>query len=257
MTAKRPSPWLVWGLRLGPAAAAIVVFAFLRPEAAVLPAVVTVIVLLAIVGSVVVSVRLGGLRRPAKRELGSPFLLRVAEVRPQSRIVGVATLIVAADALTFETDPSGAGGLPERIATRAVRAVRVQPSAVEIEWDDASGRRSVALVPANFADRERLLWEMAVRAPAAVERGLEDERTAQPAPRVSPGAPPAPAGPADVPDAASAMADLGARMEGLGTALAGPGAGGQRAPPKSGLGCGLFVAEPRDGDDYDGDRKTK
>jgi hypothetical protein len=260
--AGRPSPGLVWGLRLGPAAAAVVVFAFLRPDPALLPAVVTIVVLLAIAGSVAATVRTGALRRPAKRELGRPFLLRVLAPRPHARFVGTAALVVSEDALSFETDPRGAGGLPERISTGAVRTVRVQPSVVEIEWEDASGRRSASLAPASFADRERLLWEMAVRAPAAVERGLEEERTSRPA---TPGRPPAAAaaaGQSDVPSAAAAMADLDARMDGLGTALAGPGASGQRAPPKSGLGCGLFVAEPRDdrgGDDsgYDGDRKTK
>jgi hypothetical protein len=113
-----------------------------------------------------------------------------------------------------------------------VDIVRVHASWIEIVSLD----ESVRVVPRSYADRERLLWELAVRWPDAIHRGIDEI----PAPPASTPAPPA--APGDV-------EHLDRRMtgSGLASALAGPMDRGNPAPPrKSGLGNGLFVAPPEE-----------
>jgi hypothetical protein len=111
-----------------------------------------------------------------------------------------------------------------------VTAVRVRATGIDVE----TARETLILFPASYADRQRLLWELAVRCPDAMERGL-DEAAAPPArPAPSAAAPPAEGEHARGP---SGLA--------LGSALAGPMDRANPAPPrKSGLGVGLFVPPP-------------
>jgi hypothetical protein len=108
-----------------------------------------------------------------------------------------------------------------------VLAIRVRPVWIEIE----TKRRRVRVVPSSYAERERLLWELAYRRADAFEFAAEK-----------------PAGAAPASTAADEdVADLDRRMtgSGLGSALAGPMDGGNPAPPrKSGLGVGLFAPPP-------------
>jgi hypothetical protein len=117
------------------------------------------------------------------------------------------------------------------LALAEVVAIRVRPSWIEIESKD----RRFRVVPRSYADRERLLWELAYRRADAFEFAAEAPRGAA------------------TPSSASAtddVADLDRRMtgSGLGSALAGPMTPTNPAPPrKSGLGVGLFVPPPERG----------
>lgn len=114
------------------------------------------------------------------------------------------------------------------IPVAGVDAIRVRPSWIEIE----GAGRLVRIAPGSYADRERLLWELAVRCPDAMERGIDETPPRLPTQRA----------------AASPLVDgsgSGASGLALGSALAGPMDRGNPAPPrKSGLGVGLFMPPP-------------
>jgi len=131
---------------------------------------------------------------------------------------------------------------PRRILARSfefagVDVVRVHASWIEI----VSGDESVRVVPRSYADRERMIWELAFRWSAAVDRGIDETPPSVPRPDAIPTATTAAtAATGDVPHS-------GASGLGLASALAGPMDRGNPAPPrKSGLGNGLFVAPPDD-----------
>jgi hypothetical protein len=160
-------------------------------------------------------------------------------------------LVIGEDILEFHP-LSGEGpfgdSLPDdlRIAARDVTAIRVRSTWIEIE---STGAR-LRLVPRSYADRERLLWELAVRCNDAMERGIDEaagaERTLATALKPSPAAPRA-----DEPLAAATRSgdtdSLDRGMSSLGSALAGPANRPNPAPPrKSGLGNGLFVVPGSD-----------
>jgi hypothetical protein len=122
------------------------------------------------------------------------------------------------------------GGDLLRIDFADVTSVRVRRSGIDVRSRGAD----LTLFPGSFADRERLLWELAVRCPDAMERGLDES-----APPPARPAPPASAPPAsdEHPSGPSGLA--------LGSTLAGPMDRGNPAPPrKSGLGVGLFPPPP-------------
>ena len=114
-----------------------------------------------------------------------------------------------------------------------VDVVHVHASWIEI----ISGDESVRVVPRSYADRERMLWELAFRWSAAVDRGIDETPQAVPHPVA-------------IPSATTAAVDVPhpvASGLGLASALAGPMDRGNPAPPrKSGLGNGLFVAPTDD-----------
>lgn len=93
----------------------------------------------------------GGRADPGKR---AAAVLRVQD----SRII-----VVAADAGGWEPPAVIASADIERIELTSASAVLVGRGA------------AYALVPASYADRERLEWELAVRFPDAVERGLPSQ----------------------------------------------------------------------------------
>jgi hypothetical protein len=120
-------------------------------------------------------------------------------------------------------------GDPVSVPLTDVATIRVRASAIDVE----TPRAVLMLFPGSYADRQRLLWELAVRCPDAMERGIDESAaTARPAPPAA-----APLASDDPPRGPSGLA--------LGSALAGPMERGNRAPPrKSGLGVGLFVPPP-------------
>lgn len=108
-----------------------------------------------------------------------------------------------------------------------VEAVDVHAAWIQLRYASTSLR----IRPANYADRQRLLWELAVRCNAAMERGLDEANRH--------------AGGAAAP--AASIENIGEGLTGLGSALAVPAT--QRNPPpprKSGLGVGLFPMPPSD-----------
>jgi hypothetical protein len=116
------------------------------------------------------------------------------------------------------------------VALADVTVVRVRATGIDVE----TARATLILTPASYADRQRLLWELAVRCPDAMERGLDES-----APPPARPAPPAwaPPTPDEHPSGPSGLA--------LGSTLAGPMDRANPAPPrKSGLGVGLFVPPP-------------
>lgn len=114
-----------------------------------------------------------------------------------------------------------------------VVAVRVRPAWIEI----ATAERSVRVIPNSYEDRQRLLWELAVRCNDAVERGIDEVAT-----EAREKAPPPP--PTKFEDGIDPTG-LDRAATGLGSALAGPMTPRNPAPPrKSGLGVGLFPAPP-------------
>jgi hypothetical protein len=129
-----------------------------------------------------------------------------------------------------------------RIASRDVTAIRVRSTWIEIE--STAGR--LRLVPRSYADRERLLWELAVRCNAAMERGIDEAAGAERARTEALKPAPAATVSHDAPRPASTdsanLDGLDRGMSSLGSALAGPARRPNPAPPrKSGLGNGLFV----------------
>lgn len=115
---------------------------------------------------------------PASGRLGTPYRgvrgVIVSEkysVPPGNFPFSARTLTVTESTL----EVSGAWRSPPlRVLLPDVWAVFAHADSVEVEWTADGGIRSaVHLQPATPADRERLLWELAVRIPDAIERGLE------------------------------------------------------------------------------------
>lgn len=112
-----------------------------------------------------------------------------------------------------------------------VRRVRVRRTSIDLETE----HEVLMLVPSTYDDRRRLLWELAVRCPDAMERGMDEDVA-----HAKPQGATAPAVPASADEAPRGSSGLS-----LGSALAGPMDRGNPAPPrKSGLGVGLFVPPP-------------
>jgi hypothetical protein len=117
----------------------------------------------------------------------------------------------------------------EELPLARVRTVRVRPSWIEIAWPGGAFRIS----PGSYDDRQRLLWELAVRLPDAMERAMDEDAERDRAAAAKRDAP------------APAAADPAPPVGGLASALAGPGASSNPPPPrKSGLGVGLFAPPP-------------
>jgi len=178
--------------------------------------------------------RLKEVRSGGRWPLGEPYTIQLDPRGDGSR--SWCNLEFTEDAVEF-SHLSGAYEVPElgsgrlRIAPKDVSAVRVRATWIEIE----SGTLKFRVVPRSYADRERLLYELAVRCNDAMERGIDE--SAGPARK-----PASPAPPGDV-------EDLDRRMtgSGLASALAGPMDRGNPAPPrKSGLGNGLFIGPTDD-----------
>jgi len=139
---------------------------------------------------------------------------------------------------TMRMSERGVEFRPRRILARScdfagVDVVRVHASWIEI----VRGDESVRVVPRSYADRERMLWELAFRWSAAIHRGIDETPPAVPT-SVASGS----AAPVDVDDLDQRMTGSG-----LASALAGPMNRGNPAPPRnSGLGNGLFVVPTDD-----------
>jgi hypothetical protein len=165
--------------------------------------------------------KLKAVRKGERWQLGESYAVAVDERCDGKRAPTV--LAIDEEALEFGTLD------PKRTPLDAVVAVRVRSSWIEIETKGARFR----LVPSSYADRERLLWELAYRRADAFEFAAEKPQGATTS-----------QSPAD-----EDVADLDRRMtgSGLGSALAGPMDAGNPAPPrKSGLGVGLFAPPPGD-----------
>lgn len=205
---------------------------------------------------------------PVARDLGRSYTLEVS-LRGGPPIL--CTLVVGEHrmrAVPHAIRAWGAGpfafGAELVVSFDQVRRVVACASHVDVESIRGAELRVVELRPL-YADRERLLWELAVRVPDAVERGIPERESGRPAGALpshgcvaSPA--PAPLRPALPPTGPRlegatppqgdprALTGLDDAMAGLGSALV-----GERpttpAPPRSGLGCGLFVTEPRDDED--------
>jgi hypothetical protein len=139
---------------------------------------------------------------------------------------------------TMRIDERGVTFRPRAPLSRRIDFVGIDVVHVHASWIEiVSGNESVRVVPRSYADRERMLWELAVRWPDALNRGI-DAIAAHPA------------APADVSPAAPVdVDDLDRRMtgSGLASALAGPMNRANPAPPRnSGLGNGLFVVPTDD-----------
>ena len=177
------------------------------------------------------------------RKLGLPYSVGI---HATSRSEGYATrATVGADALSIELvahAPFESWMPCARIGLADVVAIRERGAAIALKWTAQGRTAEVFLRPITYADRRRLLWELAVRCPDAMERGLAPR-----VPGVAAGGTLAPTGPrrsdpAPVASASVAMSGLDAGMSSLATGLAGPDEPKRPAPPKSGLGCGLFAA---------------
>ena len=109
-------------------------------------------------------------------------------------------------------------GDPLTIHLADVTSIRTRASWIEIA---AADETCVRVVPGDFADRQRLLWELAVRVPDAFEFATAETGPTVPVP------PPEPV-------------DLTHTPTGLASALAGPDRSANPPPRNAGLGCGLF-----------------
>jgi len=159
-------------------------------------------------------------KRTGRWPLGEPYRCVVTIPRRAKDVGG--QLTIGADELRFAGRSTDAA-IDSMILLDDVTMVRVQRSWIEIDSRDVT----MQIKPRDYADRERLLFELAVRCNDAMERGLPSEPHA-----------PAPATASADPDA------IASGGSGLASALAGPMDRGNPAPPrKSGLGNGLFVGD--------------
>lgn len=150
--------------------------------------------------------------------------------RPSELNVGETEIRIA----TIETDSPLFPDVRRRMPLADVVAIRVRSSWIEI----AAADQRVRVVPRSYEDRQRLLFELAVRCNDAVERGIDEDAAAARA------APPATA---HAPRFREGLDPTGLdrAATGLGSALAGPDAPLNPAPPRrSGLGVGLFPGTP-------------
>ena len=139
--------------------------------------------------------------------------------------------------------------LPAAVGLADVDAVRTEAATVVLVTSQGHAPRELRLVPASYAARERLLWELAVRRPEAFRAvGAAPPSPASAAPRALPPTGPAAADAAPAGDARTHFAELDARAEPLGSGLVAADRT-QRAPHRSKLGCGLFAVEPPDAAD--------
>jgi hypothetical protein len=158
---------------------------------------------------------------------GSPY---VAAIQAAAHAPRVPANLVFQDA-GLRVDPAP-DPVPDVIPFADVTTVRVHSPSVEIEtrlW-------TFRVFTSSYDDRQRLLWELALRCNAAMERGLDET-----APAAPPGAP------ASAERTAAHADEFGGGVAGIGSALAPPPKTSTPAPPrKSGLGVGLFPLPPRD-----------
>jgi len=161
---------------------------------------------------------------PGRFPLGAPYAVELDMWDNGGRVPHVMSLDERGARFTSR------GVLAGGFEFEGVDVVRVHAAWIEL----VSGDESVRVVPRSYADRERLLWELAFRWSDGVHRGIDETPPDRPhAPFVPP------AQTADVESIA------GGATPGLASALAGPMDRGNPAPPrKSGLGNGLFVAPP-------------
>ena len=202
----------------------------------------------------------------ADRRLGLPYKLQLGT----GALAGWWTLVVTHEAMELSPLESGfpwRPAAPKRVPLADVGLVVARPTFVEIVCEREGGRTVLAIRNAAYVDRGRLLWELAVRVPDAVERGIDEpgamhdvgappapgfvEPTARPGSVLPPTGPRRSSSPVPLPDASTSVDAIGAGMDHIGSALAGPVEERRPAPPKSGLGCGLFVATPRGDADED------
>lgn len=191
-------------------------------------------------------------RGPAARKLGQPYSVN-AKVDGWS---GLARLTIEEGRLVFAFQlVNGASPYAEtyehviRVPVARVRTVRVRDVGIEIDYDSLDGPAVLVVITRESGAKDRLLWELAVVAPAAVEAGIPAD-TPRAAATAATALPPTghAAESSTPPEAATALRDLDARMTSLGSALAGPADRPPPPPPRSGLGNGLFVAPPRESD---------
>ena len=135
------------------------------------------------------------------------------------------------------------------VPLRAIRAVLDRPPAIVVVYgggDSGIPETRLPIVPGSYADRQRMLWEFAVRVPDAVERGIGTSAT--PREPTGTGRTLPPTGPlrgTPAPAAGAGLTGMDDAMASLGSALV-TGDSQRPAPPRSGLGVGLFAAPPSD-----------
>jgi hypothetical protein len=119
---------------------------------------------------------------PAKRwPLGRPYDVLACDnesARP-APIVVHRQMEVSGGEIVLRTqavhpDPAGPrAGVPGHIALSHVGRIDVSDPWFLIHVRSPAGASVIAVQPRGLVDRERLLWELAVRAPAAMEAGLD------------------------------------------------------------------------------------
>ncbi len=192
-------------------------------------------------------------RPPPARKLGLPYSVN-ATVEGHG---GIAELTVRDSKLCLAFLLASAGSYSPamyhtiRVPLTRVRSVRLREIGIAIDYEGLEGPETLVVITREQGAKDRLLWELAVVVPEAVEAGIPAESPRSASAAAATALPPtghaAPTG--DTPDAARAVIDLDARMTSLGSALAGPADRSAPPPPRSGLGNGLFVAPPREGDE--------
>src|SRR5688572_22225769 len=115
--------------------------------------------------------------------LGNGYILKVrltsadgkhSEAPSVHRRLAVTENEIRLATIPAQPDPAGArAGVPAAIAIADIGSIRVEPNALVVRWLSAYGESILILQPRSYNDRERLTWELAVRAPDAMERGLD------------------------------------------------------------------------------------
>jgi hypothetical protein len=157
--------------------------------------------------------------------VGAPYRLAVdANCKGRRELC---TVVIDAGGISFDHIALGLSGTDVPLRVDFLPTTKIREHRTYIEIGDDGDR--IRLHPPFYADRERLLFELAVRWPDA----FEFRSDAKPAAAVTGASPPEPA------------TYVPAEPTGLASELAGPMNGANPAPPrKSGLGVGLFAPPP-------------
>lgn len=187
----------------------------------------------------------------SEHKLGLGYCVQFGELTTFS---GFWTLVIGEQSIDIDPHGDEAPWAPDLRALSIpfgdIVLVRARASWIDLVCEREGRRTTFEVRNIAYADRQRMLWELAVRVPEAVERGIATAAAPQrePVRRDRDSAPThssALGASARASDAGPALPGIDAAMTGLGSSLV-AAAPRNPPPPKSSLGCGLFVGTPRD-----------
>ncbi|MCE9634779.1 MAG: hypothetical protein K8T90_03650 [Planctomycetes bacterium] len=188
----------------------------------------------------------------SEHKLGLGYCVQFGELTTFS---GFWTLVIGEQSIDIDPHGDEAPWAPDLRALSIpfgdIVLVRARASWIDLVCEREGRRTTFEVRNVAYADRQRMLWELAVRVPEAVERGIGSatptatptatsaQTKTQPTKSSSGDAAPRAA------ESGPALPGMDAAMTGLGSSLVAD-ATRNPPPPKSSLGCGLFVGPTLD-----------